>query len=251
MVTRSFNNGHIFAYRSCLGGGSGGVNFWQGSYGGTALFQRSMLGSVSGIGISASAAANATIDKCILAGANQIARTTYPTADVTITNSRLIGGNFALTLTKGVISIDTASLIDRCTSPISMAGGELWGNPTVTNCTNPVPTGDTWDAKGGAWHKTNTELASTRMRYIGSASSALDFPSIAAQSYEDLTITVTGAATGNAVILARQGTWPAQGVIYQSFVSAVDTVTVRAYNITAGAIDPTAATYKVTVLALT
>lgn len=249
MLTRSFNNGHIHAYRSCLGGRDAGVNFWQGSYGGTALFQRSMLGSVSGIGISASAASRATIDKCVLAGANQIARPTYPTADITITNSRLVGGNFALTLTKGLVSIDAASLIDRCTSPISMAGGELWGSPTITNCTNAAPTGDTWDANGGAWHKTNAELASTRMQYIGTASSALDFPSIAAQSYQDLTITVTGAAVGNAVMLARQGTWPAQGVIYTAFVSAVNTVTVRAYNITGAAIDPTAATWKVSVYA--
>lgn len=66
MIARSFNYGHIHAYGSCLGGGETGAMFWQGTGGGTAVFQRSMIGSVSGIGISATAAASAYIDKLSL-----------------------------------------------------------------------------------------------------------------------------------------------------------------------------------------
>lgn len=248
MMTRSFNFGHIHAYRSCLGGGATGVNFWQGSGGGTALFQRSMLGSVSGIGMSASAASHAYVDKCIMAGANQIARPTYATASLTITQSRLVFGNYGMTLSEGIVRIDAASRLDRCTYPMSMVGGELYGNPIVSNCTNAVPTGDTWDANGGAWHKSGTELSSTKFNVIGTATAALDFPSISAGSYQDLTITVAGATVGMGVILARTATWPAQAVLYTAFVSAADTVTVRAYNISGGSIDPTNATWKVTVV---
>jgi hypothetical protein len=80
-----------------------------------------------------------------------------------------------------------------------------------------------------------------------SAIATLDFPSIPAQSSSDLTITVTGAATGDTVIVGRPAA-PTTGIITTAFVSAANTVTVRAHNITAGAIDPASASYRVAVL---
>jgi hypothetical protein len=77
-------------------------------------------------------------------------------------------------------------------------------------------------------------------------SAALDFPSIAAVSSADLTIAVSGAAVGDCVDLALPAA-PTAGLIFQAFVSAADTVTVRAMNITAGAVDAASATYGVTV----
>ena len=73
----------------------------------------------------------------------------------------------------------------------------------------------------------------------------LDFPSVAAASHEDLTITVTGAGLSDSVIL---GYTPTTGIIYTGFVSSADTVTVRATNITAGAVDPASGTFRATVL---
>lgn len=79
------------------------------------------------------------------------------------------------------------------------------------------------------------------------ASASLNFPSIAAGATAELTITVTGAAVGDAVALAPPATVEA-GVVWSARVSAANTVTVRMANVTSGAIDPAAATWGATVL---
>ncbi|SOD42323.1 hypothetical protein [Nitrosovibrio sp. Nv4] len=78
------------------------------------------------------------------------------------------------------------------------------------------------------------------------ATAALDFASIAAAASADLTIAVAGAAVGDAVSLGLPAA-PTAGLIFQTFVSAAGIVTVRATNITAGAVDAASATYRVTV----
>jgi len=57
---------------------------------------------------------------------------------------------------------------------------------------------------------------------------------------------VTGAAVGDRVSLGLPAA-PTAGIVFQAFVSAADTVTVRATNITANPVDPASATYKVKV----
>lgn len=79
-------------------------------------------------------------------------------------------------------------------------------------------------------------------------SASLNFPSIAAGAQGDLTITVTGAAAGDAVALALPAS-PAAGLVFNAFVSAANTVTVRASNISAAPVDAAAATYGVIVMA--
>ena len=79
-----------------------------------------------------------------------------------------------------------------------------------------------------------------------SATGALDFASIAAAASADLTIAVAGAAVNDAVSLGLPAA-PTAGLVFQGFVSAAGTVTVRATNITAGAVDAASATYRVTV----
>ncbi|CAB4155044.1 hypothetical protein UFOVP652_65 [uncultured Caudovirales phage] len=83
---------------------------------------------------------------------------------------------------------------------------------------------------------------------VRSASASLNFGSIAAVSQADLTIAVTGATVGDEVILGLPAA-PTAGIVFNAFVSAANTVTVRASNITAGAVDPAAATYGVIVIA--
>jgi len=78
------------------------------------------------------------------------------------------------------------------------------------------------------------------------ASATLDFASIAAAASADLTITIAGAAVNNAVTLGLPAA-PTAGLVFQGFVSAADTVTVRATNITAGAVDAASATYSAVV----
>lgn len=78
------------------------------------------------------------------------------------------------------------------------------------------------------------------------ASAALDFPSINAVSQADLTIAVPGAALNDTVELGLPAA-PAAGLVFNAFVSAADTVTVRATNVTAGAVNAASATYRVVV----
>lgn len=79
-----------------------------------------------------------------------------------------------------------------------------------------------------------------------SATATLNFPSIPAQSSAELTMTVTGAQEGDSVALGLPNP-PAGNVTFNAYVSAADTVTVRAVNATGGAIDPPSATYRATV----
>ena len=79
-------------------------------------------------------------------------------------------------------------------------------------------------------------------------SASLNFPSISAAGQQDLTITVTGAAVNDEVILGLPAA-PTAGIVFNGFVSAANTVTIRATNVTASPVDPAAATYSVIVLA--
>lgn len=85
--------------------------------------------------------------------------------------------------------------------------------------------------------------------FYGSA--ALNFPSIAAQAYADLTMTVTGATAGSPVFLGPPSGGGFGGLTFTAFVSAANTVTVRAHNPTAGALDPTNATFTAVVFKMT
>lgn len=76
---------------------------------------------------------------------------------------------------------------------------------------------------------------------------SLDFPSIAAAGAATLTVTVKGAEVGDAV-MAHATSAPTSGLIFSAYVSAADTVTVRANNVTAGAVDAAAVDFVVLVV---
>lgn len=71
----------------------------------------------------------------------------------------------------------------------------------------------------------------------------LDFPSIAAAGTQTLNVTCPGAVTGDVVAIGLPGTVNA-GVVFDARVSAADTITVRASNITASPVNPDSATYE-------
>lgn len=73
-----------------------------------------------------------------------------------------------------------------------------------------------------------------------------DFGTINAHSQATTTVTVTGARSGDAAQVSI--VTPTSGIIADGYVSAVDTVTIRAHNYTAGNIDPAESVYVVTVL---
>ncbi len=79
------------------------------------------------------------------------------------------------------------------------------------------------------------------------ATATLDFGSINAAASADLTITVAGAAVNDSVSLGLPAA-PTAGIMFRGFVSAANTVTVRATNITGSPVDPASATYRATVI---
>lgn len=101
-----------------------------------------------------------------------------------------------------------------------------------------------------------TAAAAAKVQVLGTAagsatplfaSASLNFPSVAAAGQQELTITVTGAAVGDAVVLAPPAA-PEAGLVWGGRVSAANTVTVRASNITAAPVDPAAATWGAQVI---
>ena len=80
------------------------------------------------------------------------------------------------------------------------------------------------------------------------ATAVLDFPSTAAQSDADLTITVAGAAEGDAVTLGVPNGVTSAGASYTAWVSAANTVTIRFSVYGTISRDPVSGTFRVSVL---
>jgi hypothetical protein len=75
----------------------------------------------------------------------------------------------------------------------------------------------------------------------------LNFGSISAQLFEDLTVTVTGASVGDVVSIGIPTAAAVPSSMFTAFVSSTDTVTIRAANISLIAIDPASGLFKVKV----
>lgn len=88
--------------------------------------------------------------------------------------------------------------------------------------------------------------AGTLMTNLVSATAALDFGNILAATSADLTITVSGAKANDSVHLGLPAA-PDVSIVFNAFVSAANTVTVRAFNVGAIAVDQASATFRVTV----
>ena len=80
-----------------------------------------------------------------------------------------------------------------------------------------------------------------------SSTYTIDFASIAAGGTATSVQTLTGAKVGATCVLGLPAA-PSAGIVFDAYVSAADQVTVRAQNLTGGAIDPASATYRVTVI---
>lgn len=77
----------------------------------------------------------------------------------------------------------------------------------------------------------------------------LDFPSISAAGTQALTVSCPGASVNDLVVIGLPATVD-NGVVFDARVSAADTISVRAQNITGGAINPASATYEFVVFKL-
>jgi hypothetical protein len=80
------------------------------------------------------------------------------------------------------------------------------------------------------------------------ATAALDFGSTAAQTSAELSVTVTGAADGDDVIVSPPNASVNANSCFTARVSAANTVQVKFNNYSSSAIDPASGTFRVTVL---
>ena len=85
-------------------------------------------------------------------------------------------------------------------------------------------------------------------RQLTVASATLDFPNTATRTSADLTITVTGAASGDMVVLGVPNAAVVANSSYTAWVSGDNTVTVRFHNYDNADKNPTSAIFKVTVI---
>lgn len=131
-----------------------------------------------------------------------------------------LSANFTNTLTAGTVNIATNL--------------NVFGATVLTTITSSSLT----VGSGGPDRRAITDILSD--------TATLDFGSIVAGASADLTITITGVVVGNTVKIGLPAA-PAAGIVFMGFVSAADTVTIRAMNITALSVDPASATYGATV----
>lgn len=77
----------------------------------------------------------------------------------------------------------------------------------------------------------------------------VDHPSMLTLAQSDVSVPVGGAKVNDIVNLGLPAA-PTAGIVYQAFVSAANTVKIRATNTSGGTIDPAAATFRIQVLRL-
>ena len=83
------------------------------------------------------------------------------------------------------------------------------------------------------------------------ATSTIDFASISANTTTDSTgITVTGAAVGDPVVVSPPAAIES-GIVVTGYVSAANTVKVRAANVTASPINPASGSFSIVVIKAT
>lgn len=147
------------------------------------------------------------------------------------------------------IATGTAPLVVASTTEVAnlnaaLLKGATWAAPAAIGSATPV-------AITGTTIAANTSLtvgSGTAVTQIISATATLDFAAITAPNCAaDLTITVTGAATGDSVFLAVPTAAQVAGVQFNAWVSATNTVTVRACAFTATP-DPASGSFRATVI---
>ncbi len=134
----------------------------------------------------------------------------------------------------------------------------LWSIPLkVTSSTASISTttGSATFAGGiGVEGRTTTKTLSvgggSAVDLILTVLASLDFPSIAPNGgVQDLTVSVPGASLADAVnVVEGGGAFAPSGLVLRGIVTAADTVTVRATNVTTAAIDPPTLPFRVTII---
>lgn len=151
------------------------------------------------------------------------------------------------TLLKTSIGTTTAP-----TSLLMLAAGTASANTAPlkftsgTNLTTPEAGAVEYDASN--LYITNGSTIRFTIAKMLSGSATLDFGNTAAGTSDDLTVTITGAADGDEVVLGVPNAAMNASSSYFAWVSATNTITIRHNNYSTGAINPASATFKVSVI---
>lgn len=135
-------------------------------------------------------------------------------------------------------------------------GGSLSGFTIATSILDSLP--NYFGIQGQDYYGSNyTPNAYVQKKYVDdnftpnssilTDTATLDFASIPAQLFEDITVTVTGASVGDVVSIGIPTAAAVPSSMFTAFVSATDTVTIRAANISLISIDPASGLFKVKV----
>lgn len=171
-----------------------------------------------------------------------VASGTIASGDIVLVGSLLGVAHMAAVLNdKLSVSMRGVFTLPKLTGTAWAEGDDLYYDSSAVKVTK-VSQGNTYAgiaaAAAASGDATGSVLinAPRRAKLPGSAlafSGAFACGSLAANTVSDTTMTVTGAAVGDVVALGPPAA-PVTGVLFNGFVSATDTVTVRAGNVTAG-----------------
>lgn len=165
--------------------------------------------------------------------------------------------NPASASTKGIIVRATTSATANLFEGQNSSGSTLFeisssGNLTRINNVayswpSSLPAAATSGTQLGAGLFTISSAGTVSWRQAASASADLDFPNTATRTSSDLTITLTGAATGDMVALGVPNVATLANTCYTAWVSADNTVTIRFNNFDNADKNPALGTFKVMV----
>lgn len=185
-------------------------------------------------------------------GANSTIQIPNATGEFRIQTGGSNLGRFRITASTGLIGIGPTAPTPSAYLTLAAGAASASNAPLkLTSGTNLTTTEAGAIEFDGAQYYATLSNSGTRFQLarVLSATATLDFPSTLAGTASDLTITVTGATTGDAVTIGVPDGSTLSDGSFTAWVSAANTVKVRfANNSLTLALDPASGTFKATVI---
>ena len=237
-----------------LGGGAKSEKAVMTQNGAQADIVQSVAGGFRGDVMQAGTVGSIRNSGCIIAGGEYGVRVIGNGSSGTTLNCRLVGNKNAVYADQGatfqVSNGSFTTYISRNTVGITrLAGSQVNGDVTFSgNTTDSNAVANLLDG-GGLWRKDATGLSialggGTAITKALKVSVSFNVASVPAASVSKQTVTVTGAAEGDFLVVDTAFDLPVGLALGQSRVSAANTVTLNYINPTAGAVDQGSITYN-------